>query len=131
FPLGGWAVVGRRKGRTTGLEEASHGAAIPFKGAFLLAGDGARQLLRALRSLQGPAAEIVRELAVRQGLLAEVPDKLGEREQTRQADLTRLVRLAGEFEGGVEGFVAALAERIGESAGRGVHVHTVHRAQEL
>src|SRR4029079_5318078 len=97
----------------------------------LLTRDAARQLLKALRGRRGPAAEIVRDLAVRQGLLAEVPEKLGEREQTRQADLARLVRLAEEFGGEVDGFVGLLHERFGESAGRGVHLLTLHRAKGL
>jgi DNA helicase-2/ATP-dependent DNA helicase PcrA len=130
-PLEQMAVLVRTNARTTEFEEAFHDAGIPFQGASLLARDAARQLLKALRSLRGPAAEIVRELAVRQGLLAEVPDKLGEREQTRQADLTRLVRLAGEFGGDVDGFVDSLHERFGESAGRGVHLLTLHRAKGL
>ena len=66
-----------------------------------------------------------------QGLLAEVPEKLGEREQTRQADLARLVRLAEEHAGEVDGFVDLLHERFGESAGRGVHLLTLHRAKGL
>ncbi len=130
-PLEQVAVLVRTNARTTEFEEAFHDAGIPFQGASLLARDAARQLLKALRSLRGPAAEIVRELAVRQGLLAEVPDKLGEREQTRQADLTRLVRLADEFGGDVDGFVESLHERFGESAGRGVHLLTLHRAKGL
>jgi DNA helicase II / ATP-dependent DNA helicase PcrA len=125
------AVLVRTNARTSEFEEAFHDAEIPFQGASLLARDAARQLLKALRSLRGPAAEIVRELAVRQGLVAEVPDKLGEREQTRQADLARLVRLADEFAGDVDGFVASLRERFGESAGRGVHLLTLHRAKGL
>ena len=130
-PLERMAVLVRTNARTTEFEEAFHDAGIPFQGASLLARDAARQLLKALRSLRGPAAEIVRELAVRQGLLAEVPEKLGEREQTRQADLARIVRLADEFGGEVEGFVASLHERFGESAGRGVHLLTLHRAKGL
>jgi DNA helicase II / ATP-dependent DNA helicase PcrA len=131
LPLEEMAVLLRTNARTTEFEEAFHDAGIPFQGASLLARDAARQLLKALRSLRGPAAEIVRELAVRQGLVAEVPDKLGEREQTRQADLARLVRLADEFAGDVDGFVASLRERFGESAGRGVHLLTLHRAKGL
>jgi DNA helicase II / ATP-dependent DNA helicase PcrA len=125
------AVLVRTNARTTEFEEAFHEAGIPFQGASLLARDAARQLLKALRGRTGPAAEIVRELAVRQGLLAEVPEKLGEREQTRQADLGRLVRLAEDFGGEVDGFVASLHERFGESAGRGVHLLTLHRAKGL
>jgi ATP-dependent DNA helicase UvrD/PcrA len=125
------AVLVRTNARTSEFEEAFHDAGIPFQGASLLARDGARQLLKALRGRQGPAADVVRELAVRQGLLAEVPEKLGEREQTRQADLARLVRFAEEFAGEVDGFVELLHERFGESAGRGVHLLTLHRAKGL
>ncbi len=130
-PLEEMAVLVRTNARTSEFEEAFHDAAIPFQGASLLARDAARQLLKALRGRLGPAADIVLELAVRQGLLAEVPDKLGEREQTRQADLARLVRLAEGFAGDVDGFVELLHERFGESAGRGVHLLTLHRAKGL
>jgi DNA helicase-2/ATP-dependent DNA helicase PcrA len=131
LPLEEMAVLVRTNARTTEFEEAFHDAAIPFQGASLLARDAARQLLKALRGRRGPAGELVRELSVQQGLLAEMPDKLGEREQTRQADLARLVRLADEFEGEVPEFVESLHERFGESAGRGVHLLTLHRAKGL
>jgi DNA helicase-2/ATP-dependent DNA helicase PcrA len=131
MPLEDMAVLVRTNARTSEFEEALHDAAIPFQGASLLARDAARQLLKGLRGARGPAAEVVRRLAVRQGLLAEVPDKLGEREQTRQADLGRLVRLAEQFGGEVDGFVELLHERFGESAGRGVHLLTLHRAKGL
>src|SRR5438045_2441681 len=125
------AVLVRTNARTSEFEEAFHDAGIPFQGASLLARDAARQLLKALRGRRGPAAEAVRELAVRQGLLAEVPEKLGGRGRTRQADLTRLVRLAEELDGEVEDFVELLHERFGASAGRGVHLLTLHRAKGL
>ncbi len=131
IPLEQIAVLVRTNARTSEFEEAFHEADIPSQGASLLAREAARQLLKALRGRRGPAADVVRELAVRQGLLAEVPEKLGEREQTRQADLARLVRLAGEFDGEVDGFVDLLHERFGESAGRGVHLLTLHRAKGL
>jgi DNA helicase-2/ATP-dependent DNA helicase PcrA len=131
LPLEEMAVLVRTNARTTEFEEAFHEAGIPFQGASLLARDAARQLLKALRSRSGDAAEVVRELAVQQGLLPELPEKLGEREQTRQADLARLVRLAEEFQGEVAGFVESLHERFGESAGRGVHLLTLHRAKGL
>ena len=130
-PLEEMAVLVRTNARTSEFEEAFHEARIPFQGASLLARDAARQLLKGLRGRRGPAVEVVRELAVGQGLLTEIPDKLGEREQTRQADLARLVRLAGEFGGQVDGFVDLLHERFGESAGRGVHLLTLHRAKGL
>ncbi len=131
LPLEEMAVLVRTNARTSEFEEAFHEADIPFQGASLLARDAARQLLKALRGRRGPAAGVVRELAVRHGLLADVPEKLGEREQTRQADLARLVRIAEEFAGEVDGFVALLHERFGESAGRGVHLLTLHRAKGL
>jgi DNA helicase-2/ATP-dependent DNA helicase PcrA len=66
--------------------------------------------------------------------VASPPEKLGEREQTRQADLARLVRLAEQFDDGertVAEFAASLQERFGASAGRGVHLLTLHRAKGL
>ena len=131
IPLEDMAVLVRTNARTSEFEEAFHEAGIPFQGASLLARDGARQLLKALRGRQGPAGAIVRELAVHQGLLEDIPDKLGEREQTWQADLARLVRLAEQFSGEVGEFVESLHERFGESAGRGVHLLTLHRAKGL
>ncbi len=125
------AVLVRTNARTTEFEEAFHEAGIPFQGASLLARDAARQVLKAVARADGPAAEVVREVAVAQGLLDVVPEKLGEREQTRQADLGRLVRLAEEFDGGVDAFVTSLRDRFGESAGRGVHLLTLHRAKGL
>ncbi|HZC74419.1 MAG TPA: ATP-dependent helicase, partial [Gaiellaceae bacterium] len=113
LPLEEMAVLVRTNARTSEFEEAFHEAGIPFQGASLLARDGARQLLKALRGRQGPAGAVVRELAVAQGLLPEVPDKLGEREQTRQADLARLVRLAEQFDGEAGEFVESLHERFG------------------
>jgi DNA helicase-2/ATP-dependent DNA helicase PcrA len=131
LPLEEMAVLVRTNARTSEFEEAFHDAGIPFQGASLLARNAARQLLKALRGRRGPAVDVVRELAVHQGLLAEVPEKLGEREQTRQADLARLVRLAEQFAGEVDGYVESLHERFGESAGRGVHLLTLHRAKGL
>lgn len=130
-PLEEMAVLVRTNARTTEFEEAFHEAGLPFQGASMLARDAARQLVKALRPLRGPAAAVVRDAAVRQGWTETVPDKLGEREQTRQADLARLVRLAEQFDGDVGAFVESLHERFGESAGRGVHLLTLHRAKGL
>jgi DNA helicase-2/ATP-dependent DNA helicase PcrA len=124
------AVLVRTNARAADFEESFHDAGIPFQGASLLARDAARRLLKAL-AREGDAASAVRDAAVAQGLLANPPDKLGEREQTRQADLARLVRLASEFEGDVGAFVGWLRERFGASAGRGVHLLTLHRAKGL
>jgi len=131
-PLEEQAVLVRTNARTTEFEEAFHDAGIPFQGASLLGRDAARQLLKVLRDGDSTdVAAIVRRAAEAQGWLQSPPDKLGDREQTRQADLARLVRLAEQFEGTVEEFVASLHERFGASAGRGVHLLTLHRAKGL
>jgi DNA helicase-2/ATP-dependent DNA helicase PcrA len=131
LPLEEQAILVRTNARAADVEELLHDAGVPFQGASLLARDGARRLLRALARGRGPAAPAVRAGAVAQGWLESPPEKLGEREQTRQADLARLVRLAAEFDGDVPEFVALLHERFGASAGRGVHLLTLHRAKGL
>ena len=129
------AVLVRTNARAADFEEAFHDAGLPFQGASLLARDAARRMIKALG--YGDTTDVaatVRALADEQGLLASPPDKLGEREQTRQADLARLVRLAEQFDDGertVAEFVASLQERFGASAGRGVHLLTLHRAKGL
>jgi DNA helicase II / ATP-dependent DNA helicase PcrA len=125
----------RTNARAADVEEAFHDAGIPFQGASLLARDAARRMIKALG--YGGTTEVaatVRALADEQGLLAAPPEKLGEREQTRQADLARLVRLAEQFDDGektVAEFATSLQERFGASAGRGVHLLTLHRAKGL
>jgi DNA helicase-2/ATP-dependent DNA helicase PcrA len=129
------AVLVRTNARAADFEEAFHDADIPFQGASLLARDAARRMIKALG--HGGTTEVaatVRGLADEQGLLARPPDKLGEREQTRQADLARLVRLAEQFDDGertAAEFASSLQERFGASAGRGVHLLTLHRAKGL
>jgi ATP-dependent DNA helicase UvrD/PcrA len=139
-PLEGQAVLVRTNARAADFEEAFHDAAIPFQGASLLARDAARRLIKALdgtalgRSAGAGVAATVRSLALEQGLLESPPEKLGDREQTRQADLARLVRLAEQFDDGertLAEFAASLRERFGASAGRGVHLLTLHRAKGL
>jgi DNA helicase-2/ATP-dependent DNA helicase PcrA len=83
----------------------------------------------------------VKALAEEAGLLPSIPDKLGERELTRQSDLARLVRLAAEFEASQQAdgqqncaaFAADLRRRFdpGGQAARGVHLLTYHRAKGL
>ena len=121
----------RTNARAADFEEEFHEAGIPFQGASLLARDAARRLLKVLPREAGPAGEAVRRAAVAQGWLENPPEKLGEREQTRQADLARLVRLAEQFDGDAPGFAASLRDRFGASAGRGVHLLTLHRAKGL
>jgi DNA helicase-2/ATP-dependent DNA helicase PcrA len=134
-PLEDQAVLVRTNARTTEFEEAFHDAGIPFQGASLLDRDAARQLLKVLRGVDSTdVAGLVRRTAVAQGLLEDPPEKLGDREQTRQADLARLLRLAEQFDDGtrtVAEFASSLAERFGSSAGRGVHLMTLHRAKGL
>jgi DNA helicase-2/ATP-dependent DNA helicase PcrA len=125
------AVLVRTNARTADVEEELHEAGIPFQGASLLARDAARRLVRALAREAGPAGPTVRTAALAHGWLERPPEKLGEREQTRQSDLARLVRLAEDFEGDAQAFVASLHVRFGATAGRGVHLLTLHRAKGL
>ena len=122
------AILFRTNARSADYEEALHDAEIPSQGAALLSRDAAKQLLKALR---GRPLSDVRRIAREQGMLETIPDRLGEREVTRQNDLARLVKLAEEFEGTAEDFVAYLEERFGSKAGRGVHLLTYHRAKGL
>jgi DNA helicase-2/ATP-dependent DNA helicase PcrA len=132
-PLEEQAVLLRTNARAADFEEEFHEAGIPFQGASLLDRDAARRLVKVLRGSETTdVAAAVRAEAEAQGLLADPPDKLGEREQTRQADLARLVRLAEQFgEGTVAEFVDSLRERFGASAGSGVHLLTLHKAKGL
>jgi DNA helicase-2/ATP-dependent DNA helicase PcrA len=131
LPLEQQAILVRTNARAADVEELLHEAGIPFQGASLLARDAARRLLKALPREEVDAGPAVRAAALAHGWLESLPDKLGEREQTRQADLARLVRLGESFEGDVGAFVAMLHERFGASAGRGVHLLTLHRAKGL
>ncbi len=123
------AILFRTNARSADYEEALSEAGIPSQGAALLARDAAKQLLKALR---GRPVSDVPKIAREQGLLEVVPDRLGEREVTRQNDLARLVRLAADHgEGSAAEFVAHLEEHFGSQAGRGVHLLTYHRAKGL
>jgi DNA helicase-2/ATP-dependent DNA helicase PcrA len=129
------AVLVRTNARAADFEEALADEKIPFQGASLLGRESARFLLKKLRSSTAPLAAEVRRLAQAQGWLEQPPEKLGEREQTRQADLGRLVRMAAELDdGAVSGadYVAWLEQRFDpRAAGSGVHLLTYHRAKGL
>jgi DNA helicase-2/ATP-dependent DNA helicase PcrA len=130
------AVLVRTNARSADFEEVLSDAELPFQGSALLARDAARQLLKVLaRAGDAEARTEVRRVARDHGWLERPPDRLGEREMTRQNDLARLVRLAAEFNGRagtVADFVSHLKERFGEGgASRGVHLLTLHRAKGL
>jgi DNA helicase-2/ATP-dependent DNA helicase PcrA len=136
-PLEEVAILCRTNARLADFEEVLHDAELPFQGSSLLGREAARRLLRSLEGAESTAvADRVRALAVDAGWLEEPPDKLGERELTRQADLARLVRLAAEFDDGERTcaeFAAELRRRFdagGESA-QGVHLLTYHRSKGL
>jgi DNA helicase-2/ATP-dependent DNA helicase PcrA len=136
-PLEEMAILCRTNARLADFEEPLHEAKIPFQGASLLGREGARQLLRRLRRANSTAvADTVRAYATEAGWRERPPEKLGEREMVRQADLGRLIRLAGEFDDGERttgGFIADLEARFGSTGAdrRGVYLLTLHGAKGL
>jgi DNA helicase-2/ATP-dependent DNA helicase PcrA len=136
-PLEEIAVLCRTNARLADFEEPFHEAKIPFQGAALLGREAARQLLKRVGKADSTeVALVVRGYAVEAGWVKPLPEKLGERELVRQADLGRLVRLAEEFDDGARTareFVIDLEERFGTSGAerRGVHLLTLHGAKGL
>ena len=130
-PLEEIAILCRTHARLADFEAVLAEAGIPHQGASLLARDAARRVLRTLEP--SAPAEQVRQIALDLGWLPQPPDKLGERELTRQSDLARLVRLAEEAGGTGAEFRAELEARYGDGgdARRGVHLLTYHGAKGL
>jgi ATP-dependent DNA helicase UvrD/PcrA len=131
-PLEEIAVLARTHARLADFEAVLADAGIPHQGAALLTREAARRMLHALDPA-GPASQ-VRKIALDLGWLTQPPpDKLGDREQTRQSDLARLVRLAEEVGRTGADFRAELERRFGHGgeARRGVHLLTYHGAKGL
>jgi ATP-dependent DNA helicase UvrD/PcrA len=133
-PLEEIAILCRTHARLADFEALLQEAGIPSQGAALLTREAARRLLRALDDA-APAAERVRAVALDLGWLPSRPrdEKLGEREETRQSDLDRLVRLAEQVGGTGAEFRIELEQRFGEHGDvrRGVHLLTYHGAKGL
>jgi len=132
------AVLCRTNARLADFEEPFHEARIPFQGAALLSREAARQLLKRLTQISPtPAvAAAVRGYAQDAGWVERPPEKLGEREMVRQADLGRLVKLAQEFDDGARttgDLVEDLERRFGSTGAdrRGVLLLTLHGAKGL
>ena len=133
-PLEEIAILCRTNARLADFEQVLHEAGIPFQGAAFLGREAARFLLRRLEDGDRPVAEQVRAQALAQGWLEAATEGLGEREQIRQDDLTRLVRLAESLEPAtVADFRAELERRFGDGGAerRGVHLLTYHAAKGL
>jgi DNA helicase-2/ATP-dependent DNA helicase PcrA len=129
------AVLYRINARSEDLEEELSSANIPYqvRDSAFLRRPAAREVLHRLRraangEVRDSVEKIARDIGYREDAEAE-----GE-EATRQADLARLIKLAGEYpgDGGVAGFTADLAKRFSpEEEGRGVQILTYHRAKGL
>jgi ATP-dependent DNA helicase UvrD/PcrA len=131
-PLEEIALLARTHARLADFEAVLAEAGIPHQGAALLTREAARRVLRTLDPA-APASQ-VQAIALDLGWLPNArEEKLGEREQTRQSDLARLVRLAEEVGGTGVDFRAELERRFGDGgdARRGVHLLTYHGAKGL
>jgi DNA helicase II / ATP-dependent DNA helicase PcrA len=138
IPYDEMAVLYRMNARSESYEQAFAGACIPVQvreGAFLTR-QAARRVRAQLAALTSTTvAASVREAAERDGFLEAPPERLGDQEAVRQADLARLIQLAEDYDDAsrtVADFLTDLENRFGPSpAGRGVHLLTYHRAKGL
>ena len=134
------AILYRTNQRSEDYEEVLAEAGIPYQvraGAFLER-PAARRLARVLRDPGAPeVGRRVREAALADGWLeGGLVEGLGEQEETRQADLGRLVRLAETFDADGSAtageFLADLEGRFrSDGDGRGVQLLTYHRSKGL
>ena len=129
------AILHRINGRSEEYEEALSRTRIPFQvrdGAFLRRPAARTVLARLRHELDGDIAAAVARIVESAGYDPSLEDVAGE-EATRQADLGRVLRLAGEFGGtSPAAFVKDLRSRFAEEEhGRGVVLSTYHRAKGL
>jgi DNA helicase-2/ATP-dependent DNA helicase PcrA len=130
------AILYRVNFRSEDFEAPLAEAGIPYAvrdGAFLER-QAARRMIAAVQGAPaGGLVARVRSLAERDGWLESPPEGLGDREMTRQGDLSRLVHLAEELSDAGSGpdFVANLRARFGSEGGAGVNLLTYHRAKGL
>jgi DNA helicase II / ATP-dependent DNA helicase PcrA len=132
YPLEEIAVLARTHARLADFEAVLAEAGIAHQGAALLTRDAARRVLKILDP-SAPATQ-VRAIALDLGWLPQRPEeRLGEREETRQRDLARLVRLGEEIGGTGADFRAELERRFGNGgrSRKGVHLLTYHGAKGL
>ena len=133
------AILYRTNARSEDYEEALAAVGVPYqvRGGAFLARPAAKRLLRVLSDpSRAGVAVVVREAAVADGLLDEPGEGLGEQEETRQADLARLVRLAEVFDPDGSATVGEFLEDLegrfrSDGDGRGVQLLTYHRSKGL
>jgi len=129
------AILHRINGRSEEYEEALSRKHIPFQvrdGAFLRRPAARTVLARLRHELDGDVAAAIARIVEAAGYDPTLEDVAGD-EATRQADLGRMLRLAGEFGGtSLAAFAKDLRSRFAEEEhGRGVVLSTYHRAKGL
>jgi DNA helicase II / ATP-dependent DNA helicase PcrA len=135
------AVLYRLNAMSEELEEEFSAGHIAYqvKGGAFLRRPAARDLLARLRRPRSAEVAAAVEVAAREvGWNPRSTGTADSEEATRQQDLTRLVRLAQDYEGGNEGegrvrrFIDDLLRRFSaDDAGHGIQLLTYHRAKGL